>query len=110
MLGIINPVLDQRIDWLWFVLSQVGFGIVAGIVVSRQERVRTWQNLPFAVRPFTIWRMEGKPVTGGEVKQVPSGPDRHVAPASGDPLGTVSDWTALAVCRAAGKVMEAVAR
>jgi formate-dependent nitrite reductase membrane component NrfD len=50
ILGIINPVLNQRIDWLWFVLSQVGFGIVAGIVVSRQVRVRTWQHLPFAVR------------------------------------------------------------
>jgi len=50
VLGIINPVLDQRIDWKWFVLSQVGFGIVAGIVVSRQERVRTWQRLPLAVR------------------------------------------------------------
>jgi hypothetical protein len=50
VLGIINPVLDQRINWLWFVLSQMGFGIVAGIVVSRQERIRTWQRLPFAVR------------------------------------------------------------
>ena len=50
VLGIINPVLDQRISWPWFVLSQVGFGIVAGVVVSRQERVRTWQQLPFAVR------------------------------------------------------------
>jgi hypothetical protein len=50
VLGIINPVLEQRIDWMWFVLSQVGFGIVAGIVVSRQERVRTSQHLPFAVR------------------------------------------------------------
>ena len=45
-----NPVLNQRIDWFWFVLSQVGFGIVAGIVVSRQERIRTWQRLPLAVR------------------------------------------------------------
>src|SRR5580698_4516776 len=50
ILGIVNPVLNQRIDWLWFVISQVGFGIVAGIVVSRQERIRTWQYLPFAVR------------------------------------------------------------
>ena len=50
VLGIINPVLNQRIDWLWFALSQIGFGIVAGIVVSRQERVGTWQRLPFAVR------------------------------------------------------------
>ena len=50
ILGIVNPVLNQRIDWFWFVLSQVGFGIVAGIVVSRQMRVRTWQRLPLAVR------------------------------------------------------------
>ena len=49
-LDIINPVMNQRINWLWFVLSQVGFGIVAGIVVSRQQRVRTYQGLPFAVR------------------------------------------------------------
>ena len=49
-LGIINPLLDQRIDWLWFVITQIGFGIVAGLVVVRQERVRTGQYLPFAVR------------------------------------------------------------
>ena len=48
--AIINPVFNQRVDWSWFVLSQVGFGIVAGFVVSRQERVRTWQGLPFAIR------------------------------------------------------------
>jgi hypothetical protein len=50
ILDIVDPVLNRRIDWLWFVLSQVGFGIVAGIVVSRQERVHTWQHLPFALR------------------------------------------------------------
>src|SRR6266850_5976765 len=50
VLEALNPVLNQRIDWLWFVLSQIGFGLVAGIVVSRQMRVRTWQYLPFAVR------------------------------------------------------------
>ena len=50
ILGIVNPVLNRRIDWFWFVLSQVGFGIVAGIVVYRQEPVRTWQHLPFAIR------------------------------------------------------------
>jgi hypothetical protein len=48
-LGIINPLLDQRIDWRWFVASQIGFGIVAGLVVVRQERVRTRQHMPFAV-------------------------------------------------------------
>jgi len=49
-LDIINPVMNQRISWLWFVLSQIGFGIVAGLVVSRQGRIRTYQGLPFAVR------------------------------------------------------------
>jgi hypothetical protein len=50
ILGVVNRVMNQRIDWPWFVLSQVGYGIVAGLVVSRQERVRTWQHLPLAVR------------------------------------------------------------
>jgi hypothetical protein len=49
-LGIINPLLDRRIDWKWFVASQMGFGIVAGLVVVTQARVRTRQFLPFAVR------------------------------------------------------------
>jgi len=49
-IGLINPVLNARIDWLWFVASQIGFGVVAGIIVSRQERIRTWQAAPFAVR------------------------------------------------------------
>jgi hypothetical protein len=48
-LGIINPLLNQRIDWAWFVASQFGFGIVAGLVVVRQERVTTRQYMPFAV-------------------------------------------------------------
>ena len=50
VLGIVNPVLNQRIDWLWFVFSQVGFGIVAGLVVSWQGRIRTLQHLPLAFR------------------------------------------------------------
>jgi hypothetical protein len=47
-LAVINPVMNQRIDWLWFVLSQMGFGVVAGLVVARQERISTPQ--PLAVR------------------------------------------------------------
>ena len=50
ILGIVDPLLNQRIDWFWFVLSQIGFGIVAGIVVSRQVRVHTWQHLPLPIR------------------------------------------------------------
>jgi len=49
-LQLLNPTLSDRINWGWFLITQMGFGIVAGIVVSKQERVRTWQHLPFAIR------------------------------------------------------------
>ena len=49
-MGIVNPVLDEHIAWGWFLISQVCFGVVAGLVVARQERIRTTQSLPFAVR------------------------------------------------------------
>src|SRR5579872_3532384 len=47
---LLNPLLASRIDWIWFVASQIAFGVVAGIVVVRQERVSTRENLPFIVR------------------------------------------------------------
>lgn len=50
ILGLINPLLDARIDWPWFIASQFAFGIVAGLVVVRQERVGTGQLLPFSIR------------------------------------------------------------
>ncbi len=52
VLGIISPILNERIDWWWFVPSQIAFGLVAGYVVNLQEKVRTaqFQALPFAVR------------------------------------------------------------
>jgi hypothetical protein len=50
MLGLLNPLLESRIDWVWFIASQVAFGIVAGIVVERQSRMPTRENLSFAVR------------------------------------------------------------
>jgi hypothetical protein len=49
-MGIVNPVLDEHIAWGWFLISQVAFGIVAGMVVARQERIRTAQSLPFVMR------------------------------------------------------------
>jgi hypothetical protein len=50
MLGLLNPVLASHIDWYWFVVSQVGFGVVAGLVVVQQSRMLTRENLPFAMR------------------------------------------------------------
>jgi len=46
----INPVLATRIDWKWFLLSQIGFGVVTGLVVSRRQKVPTAQPMPFLVR------------------------------------------------------------
>jgi len=50
ILGLVNPVLQSRIDWLWFIASQVAFGIVAGLVVVRQTRRPTRENVSFALR------------------------------------------------------------
>ena len=39
MMGIVNPALQQRVDWPWFVASQFVFGIAAAIVVVRSEEI-----------------------------------------------------------------------
>ena len=49
-LRIVNPILNARIDWPWFVASQLAFGIAAGLVVSRREKIATQQHVPLAVR------------------------------------------------------------
>jgi hypothetical protein len=49
-MGVINPALDERIQWGWFVVSQVTFGIVAGLVVAREGRIRTTGRIPFFAR------------------------------------------------------------
>lgn len=65
VLEFVDPVMNHRISWPWFVVSQMGFGVVAGIVVSRQTRVPTWQSLPFAVRAgIEVPRDEGEPKGG----------------------------------------------
>ena len=50
VLGVINPVLNARVDWTWFIVSQIAFGLAAGFVVSRAEPVRTMQTWPLAAR------------------------------------------------------------
>jgi hypothetical protein len=39
LMGVVNPVLQQRVDWPWFIASQFVFGMTAAIVVVRSERV-----------------------------------------------------------------------
>ena len=50
VMGTINPALDQRIQWGWFLVSQVTYGLTAGLVVARQERIPTAQSVPFVAR------------------------------------------------------------
>src|SRR6201987_919004 len=50
IMELLNPLLASRINWFWFMASQIAFGVVAGVVVVRQQRVSTRENLPFILR------------------------------------------------------------
>src|SRR6202162_4829211 len=50
ILGLLNPLLASHIVWLWFMASQVAFGIVAGLGVGRQESIPTRENVSFVLR------------------------------------------------------------
>ena len=50
VLGVVNPALDARIDWPWFIASQIAFGLVVGLVISRAVPVATMQTWPLAAR------------------------------------------------------------
>jgi hypothetical protein len=47
LMGVANPVLEQRVDWPWFVVSQFVFGVATAIVVARSELI----HIPPAGRP-----------------------------------------------------------
>jgi len=51
-IGVVSPILNQRIEWFWFFISQIAFGLVCGFVVNLQVKVRTpqFRALPFSVR------------------------------------------------------------
>lgn len=40
LMGIVNPVLRERVDWPWFVVSQFVFGATAAYVVGKSEMIR----------------------------------------------------------------------
>ena len=39
LMGVVNPLLQERVDWPWFIVSQFVFGVVAAIVVVRSEQI-----------------------------------------------------------------------
>ena len=49
-LGLINPTLNARIDWTWFVASQIAFGLAASQVIARTTKIATMQNVPLVER------------------------------------------------------------
>ncbi len=49
-LRFINPALNARIDWIWFIASQIAFGLTTGYVVHHSKMVETLQTWPLAAR------------------------------------------------------------
>jgi hypothetical protein len=49
-LEIINPALNARINWGWFIASQIAFGLTAAYVVMRSGYVQTMQSWSIAAR------------------------------------------------------------
>jgi hypothetical protein len=49
-LGFINPTLNARINWTWFVGSQIAFGLAASWVIARTTKISTMQDWPLAQR------------------------------------------------------------
>jgi hypothetical protein len=49
-LRLINPALNARIDWIWFIASQIAFGLTTGYVVHHSKMVQTMQTWPLAAR------------------------------------------------------------
>jgi hypothetical protein len=39
LMGVVNPVLEERVNWPWFIVSQFVFGLAAAVVVLRSEMV-----------------------------------------------------------------------
>jgi hypothetical protein len=50
MFDLVNPALAARVEWPWFVICQVAFGVVGGYVVFKSEKVETMQTWTIAQR------------------------------------------------------------
>lgn len=44
-LRVVDPALEELIQWPFFVASQIAFGLVAGFVVDRTEKIETLQSV-----------------------------------------------------------------
>jgi hypothetical protein len=51
-LNVLNPALNSRISWPWFIACQLGYGLVAGYVIARSTNIRLMQSWDLAQRAF----------------------------------------------------------
>lgn len=51
-LSILNPAMNERINWVWFVACQLGFGLAGGYVIARSTQIDTMQSWRLADRAF----------------------------------------------------------
>ena len=49
-LRLINPALNTRIAWGWFIASQVAYGLITGYIVAHSRWVETSQGQPLPAR------------------------------------------------------------
>ena len=66
LMGVVNPVLQERVDWAWFIVSQFVFGVAAAVVVLRSEMVHI---PPAGPRPGPGGRLRGRRRGRSVVKQ-----------------------------------------
>jgi len=46
----VSPTLAEQVSWPWFIVCQLGYGMVGGYVVARSQEIETMQTYPLAVR------------------------------------------------------------
>ena len=51
-LNLLNPALVRHINWPWFVVCQLAYGLVGGFFIARSTSISTMQSWSFAERAF----------------------------------------------------------
>ncbi len=49
-LPLVDPALARHVDWPWFIVCQIAFGVVGGFVVFRSAKISTMQHLPLSAK------------------------------------------------------------
>jgi hypothetical protein len=63
LMGVVSPVLQERVYWAWFIASQFVFGVAAAVVVLRSEKVSIPPAGlgPYRVADFVAGEEGGRP-------------------------------------------------